>query len=69
MQKITTIIFDLDGTLVDSSLDILNCVNLALREMALPEVSMEQAQKGIGPGSQVFTQTMLIMYPKNWTMI
>ena len=59
MQKITTIIFDLDGTLVDSSLDILNCVNLALREMALPEVTMEQAQKGIGPGSQVFTQTML----------
>ncbi|MCK5381170.1 MAG: HAD hydrolase-like protein, partial [Candidatus Latescibacteria bacterium] len=59
MQKITTIIFDLDGTLVDSSRDILNCVNLALREMALPEVTMEQARKGIGPGSQAFTQTML----------
>ena len=59
MQKITTIIFDLDGTLVDSSRDILNCVNLALREMVLPEVTMEQARKGIGPGSQAFTQTML----------
>ncbi len=59
MRAITTIIFDLDGTLVDSSADIFNCVNLALQEMALPEVTMEQAKKGIGPGSQVFTQTML----------
>ena len=59
MRAITTIIFDLDGTLLDSSPDIFNCVNLALREMALPEVTMEQAKKGIGPGSQVFTQTML----------
>ena len=59
LRAITTIIFDLDGTLLDSSPDIFNCVNLALREMALPEVTMEQAKKGIGPGSQVFTQTML----------
>ncbi|MFH1007274.1 MAG: HAD-IA family hydrolase [Candidatus Latescibacterota bacterium] len=59
MRAIATIIFDLDGTLVDSSRDILNSVNLALKEMGLPEVDMEQARKGIGPGSDVFAQTML----------
>jgi len=59
LPDVTTIIFDLDGTLVDSSLDILNCVNLALREMDLPVVTLEQAKKGIGPGSEVFTRTML----------
>jgi len=59
LPDVTTIIFDLDGTLVDSSLDILNSVNLALREMDLPVVTLEQAKKGIGPGSEVFTRTML----------
>ena len=59
MQRIDTIIFDMDGTLVDSGPDILRSVNLALAEMGLPAITFEQARKGIGPGSAAFTRAML----------
>lgn len=59
MQRIDTIIFDMDGTLVDSGPDILRSVNGALAEMGLPSVTFEQARKGIGPGSTAFTRAML----------
>jgi len=57
--KVDAIIFDLDGTLVDSSHDILKSMNLALRELGLPQITMEQARKGIGPGSERFVRAML----------
>lgn len=57
--NINTLIFDLDGTLIDSSQDITHCANLALRQLGLPSITVEQAKKGIGPGSEEFTRTML----------
>jgi len=53
------IIFDLDGTLLDTAPDVHNCVNLALQEMGLSQVPLEQTKKAIGPGPAVFSKIIL----------
>jgi phosphoglycolate phosphatase len=44
-------IFDLDGTLVDSRLDLCLAVNHALREVGLPERSLEEVSEFVGEGA------------------
>ena len=46
------VIFDLDGTLLDSLNDILHVLNNTLKHFGLPEISREQAQKYIGNGAR-----------------
>ena len=53
------IIFDLDGTLVDTEPDIRRAVNHALGEMGFPAASPDRVRKGIGPGSEAFAKIML----------
>lgn len=48
-----TIIFDLDGTILDTLEDLKNAVNYALRFYNLPEMSLEFVRKAIGNGTQV----------------
>ncbi len=48
MYKIDLIIFDLDGTLVDSVNDIINSVNFTLKELGLDEKTPEEIKKYIG---------------------
>lgn len=48
-----TIIFDLDGTILDTLEDLKNAVNYALRFYNLPETSLEFVRKAIGNGTQV----------------
>jgi phosphoglycolate phosphatase len=43
-------IFDLDGTLVDSQLDLCHAVNHALRTVGLPERSLEEVTGFVGEG-------------------
>jgi phosphoglycolate phosphatase len=43
--------FDLDGTLVDSRLDLCLAVNHALREVGLPERSVEEVSSFVGEGA------------------
>lgn len=50
MKKIDLILFDLDGTLVDSSQDIANAVNYSLNEMGLRQKSVEEVTSYIGSG-------------------
>lgn len=50
MRHIDVIFFDLDGTLVDSSEDIVTAVNHALKEAGLPERSKEEIITYIGTG-------------------
>ncbi len=45
------IIFDLDGTLVDSSLDICNALNHAIRADGVPEVSVDEMIALVGEGA------------------
>jgi phosphoglycolate phosphatase len=44
--------FDLDGTLVDSAADLAAATNAVLRELGLPERSLEEIRSFIGEGSR-----------------
>ena len=48
-----TIIFDLDGTILDTLPDLTNAVNYALRFYNLPEMDIEFVRKAIGNGTTV----------------
>jgi HAD superfamily hydrolase (TIGR01509 family) len=52
------LIFDLDGTLLDSAMDVHLCINKALMVMGRPEIDMKQTKKAIGPGSWEFYRTI-----------
>lgn len=51
-MKYTTILFDLDGTLADTSEGIYNCIRYAQQKMSLPEITAEQMRSHIGPPMQ-----------------
>ncbi len=59
MSSIKLIIFDLDGTLVNTAPDVHESVNLVLKKMGLPKVTLEQTKKAIGPGPAVFSRIIL----------
>ena len=46
----TTVIFDLDGTLLDTLSDLHASVNFALRELSFPERSLDEIRRFIGNG-------------------
>ena len=49
MSKYKTIIFDLDGTLADTSEGIYNCIRYAQKMMNLPPITDAQMRSHIGP--------------------
>jgi phosphoglycolate phosphatase len=56
---IKALVFDLDGTLVDSAGDIAEAVNLTLEELALPRVSEATVRSWIGEGVRNLVSTAL----------
>ena len=50
MQKTELIIFDLDGTLVNSQYDLADAVNFALENMGRPSIEYEQVPGMVGSG-------------------
>ncbi len=50
MKKYDTVIFDLDGTLLDTLADLTDAVNHALRSMQMPERSIEEVRAFVGNG-------------------
>ncbi len=52
MKHIELIIFDLDGTLIDSRMDIGNSVNFTLKALGLKEKSTEEISSYIGTGTE-----------------
>jgi len=50
MKSVKLLIFDLDGTLIDSKRDIANAVNLTFRDIGLPEKSHETIYGYVGNG-------------------
>lgn len=50
------IVFDLDGTLIDSAPDIHACVNVVLREFRVRQLSLHQVRSFIGGGVEILWQ-------------
>lgn len=56
MFEVDLIIFDLDGTLIDSRVDITHSVNAALRQVGLPTKTPEQIVRLIGNGTRALVE-------------
>jgi phosphoglycolate phosphatase len=52
MSQIKAIIFDLDGTLIDSVTDLANSVNYTLQKLGLPLHSTDEIRSFVGDGVQ-----------------
>src|SRR3978361_2080087 len=52
MNPCPTVVFDLDGTLVDTSPDLINALNFVLNREGLPAVPMKSARNMIGAGAR-----------------
>ena len=50
MKKYTTIVFDLDGTLLNTLEDLTNSVNYALSQMGYPVRTLEEVRFMVGNG-------------------
>jgi phosphoglycolate phosphatase len=58
-HAIKLVIFDLDGTLIDSRLDLVHSVNAALRHIGRPELPDEVIASYVGDGAPVLIQRAL----------
>ena len=58
-DQIRLLIFDLDGTLIDSEVDLANSVNSMLRHFGKPELSMEVIARFIGDGAPMLIRRAL----------
>ena len=56
---VRALIFDLDGTLIDSKLDLALAVNAALAEMGRPELAHESVSGFVGNGAPMLIQRSL----------
>jgi phosphoglycolate phosphatase len=52
MKSYKAVLFDLDGTLVDTSKGVIDCIGLTIDTLKLPKLSMEDTLKFIGPPLQ-----------------
>ena len=52
MSQIKAILFDLDGTLIDSVTDLANSVNYMLAKISLPALTAEEIRSFVGDGVQ-----------------
>lgn len=50
MKNYETVVFDMDGTLLDTLEDLADAVNYALREMGMPERTIEEVRHFVGNG-------------------
>src|SRR5438552_61117 len=52
MTSARTVVFDLDGTLVDTAPDLINALNFVLGREGLPPVPLHSARNMIGAGAR-----------------
>jgi len=69
MYPVDLIIFDVDGTLIDSAKDLIDSVNFTLEAIGLPKEDPEQVQSFIGDGVRKLVERSLgqehqHLYPK-----
>jgi phosphoglycolate phosphatase len=58
-MKFRCLLFDLDGTLVDSRADLVKSVNLTLREMGLSELTQPRVMSFVGEGIHLLLERAL----------
>ncbi len=58
-HSIQLVIFDLDGTLIDSRLDLVHSVNAALRHIERPELPADVIASYVGDGAPILIQRAL----------
>ena len=58
-RKIQLVIFDLDGTLIDSRLDLVHSVNAAIRHIGRPELPDHVIASYVGDGAPILIQRAL----------
>ena len=59
IEKIRLLVFDLDGTLIDSRLDLTNSINAMLRHFQRPELPEEVISTYIGDGAPMLVRRAL----------
>ena len=59
MSNLPLIVFDLDGTLVDSAPDLVSALNFVLEREGLPAVPLAPARKMIGAGARAMIERAL----------
>lgn len=60
MTSLKAIIFDLDGTLVDSARDLQDATNVLLAEMGLRAIGLDEAKSMIGDGAAKLVERALL---------
>lgn len=63
-----TVVFDLDGTLVDTAPDLINALNFVLDREGLPAVPLPSARNMIGAGARKMLERGLEMEGRNFTV-
>ena len=61
INTINTIIFDLDGTLLNTLTDLTNSLNYALEQYQLPTYSEDQVRQMVGNGVTVLMERANIL--------
>jgi phosphoglycolate phosphatase len=59
MSRFTHLIFDLDGTLVDTKMDLAAATNHMLQSLQLPTLTLSQVEGYIGDGARVLVERAL----------
>lgn len=65
MQKYNTIIFDLDGTLLNTLEDLADGVNYCMRKFSCPERTLEEVRQFVGNGIRKLMERAVPMGTKN----
>src|SRR5260370_7420899 len=60
-----TIVFDLDGTLIDTAPDLIDTLNFTLNQHGLPTVPYDDARPLIGGGARGMIEQALIVEGRN----
>jgi len=60
-----TIVFDLDGTLIDTAPDLIHTLNFILTQHALPTVPYDDARPLIGGGARTMIERALALEGRN----
>ena len=59
LDRLRLLVFDLDGTLIDSRLDLIHSVNAALRHIGRPELDGDVIASYVGDGAPVLMRRAL----------